>query len=168
MLDDFAQKEFELCRVFAEAGLGPTPLALQGPCEVPGGDLYCIRMEAIQQTLHNLLCAKTWRGLRHGLAPPEEAEAHRMGSALVAALQRMFDHGLVHGDLHLHNIAVPLAAFFHLFSQALFRSEGSSKSVQLIDFGRSASKAACGKACGEAFRAGHAAGLLMFTFMSYY
>lgn len=77
MLDDFAQKEFELCRVFAEAGLGPTPLALQGPCHVPGGDLYCIRMEAIQHTLHGLLCAKTWRGLRHGLAPPEEAEAHR-------------------------------------------------------------------------------------------
>jgi hypothetical protein len=56
MLDDFAQKEYELCRVFAQAQLAPAPVSLNGPCSVPGGDLYCIRMEPITQTLHGLLC----------------------------------------------------------------------------------------------------------------
>ena len=141
MLDDFAQKEYELCRVFSQAQLGPAPLSLNGPCSVPGGDLYCIRMEPISHTLHGLLCvpwiliaphsqkkphhhhhhhqhhhhhhhhhhqqqqqqqrqqqesrlplrsskvastvelpwfeAKTSRGLRHGLSPPQEMNAQR-------------------------------------------------------------------------------------------
>lgn len=142
MLDDFAQKEYELCRVFAQAQLAPAPLSLNGPCSVPGGDLYCIRMEPITQTLHGLLCAKTWRGLRHGLAPPEETNAARIGSAVVAALQSMHDKGLVHGDLHLHNIGMKDA-------------HSKQPIVQLIDFGRSASKAAVTGPCGDAFRAGH-------------
>lgn len=142
MPDDFAKKEYDLCRIFAEAGLGPSPLSLEGPCCVPGGELYCIRMEPISHTLHGLLCAKTWRGVRHGLSPPEGLKAQRMGSAVVAALQLLYDQGLVHGDLHLNNIGV--------------KDLDSKPTVQLIDFGRSASKAACeGKPCQEAFRAGH-------------
>ncbi|CAE7518299.1 unnamed protein product, partial [Symbiodinium pilosum] len=86
--------------------------------------------------------AKGCRGLRHGLAPPEAATARRIGSAMVKAFQDMFDAGLVHGDLHLHNAGL--------------KDMDSTPAVQLIDFGRSASKAACtGKPCGEAFRAGH-------------
>eukprot|EP00434_Breviolum_minutum_P006315 symbB.v1.2.005574.t1/scaffold296.1/size257539/16 len=141
MLDDFAQKEYELCRVFSQAQLGPAPLSLNGPCSVPGGDLYCIRMEPISHTLHGLLCAKTSRGLRHGLSPPQEMNAQRIGSAVVAALQSMHDKGLVHGDLHLHNIGM--------------KDSNTKPTVQLIDFGRSASKAALTGPCGEAFRAGH-------------
>ena len=57
MLDDFAKKEYDLCQIFSQAGLAPAPLSLDGPCSVPGGDLYCIRMEAISHTLHGLLSA---------------------------------------------------------------------------------------------------------------
>ncbi|CAJ1450738.1 unnamed protein product [Effrenium voratum] len=141
MLDDFAKKEYELCRAFASANLAPAPLSLSGPCSVPGGDLYCIRMERISLTLHGLLNAKTWRGLRHGLAPPEEPHARRIAGAIVASLQRMYDSGLVHGDLHLHNIGV--------------KDADTSPTVQFIDFGRSASKSFCKGPCAEAFRAGH-------------
>ncbi|CAE6956483.1 unnamed protein product [Symbiodinium natans] len=142
MLDDFAKKEYDLCRAFASARLAPSPISLDGPCCVPGGELYCIRMERITNTLHDVLCAKGCRGLRHGLAPPDAGVARRIGSAMVQAFQDMFDAGLVHGDLHLKNAGL--------------KDVESNPAVQLIDFGRSASKAACtDKPCNEAFRAGH-------------
>lgn len=142
MLDDFAKKEYDLCRAFASANLAPSPISLDGPCCVPGGELYCIRMERITNTLHGVLCAKGCRGLRHGLSPPDAAVAKGIGSAMVRAFQDLFDAGLVHGDLHLNNAGL--------------KDVESKPAIQLIDFGRSASKAACtGKPCNEAFRAGH-------------
>ena len=73
MLDDFAKKEYDLCRIFAEAGLGPSPLSLEGPCCVPGGELYCIRMEPISHTLHGLLCVTRSRSKRNS----EETSSRR-------------------------------------------------------------------------------------------
>eukprot|EP00443_Scrippsiella_acuminata_P008718 CAMPEP_0115363626 /NCGR_PEP_ID=MMETSP0270-20121206/103341_1 /TAXON_ID=71861 /ORGANISM="Scrippsiella trochoidea, Strain CCMP3099" /LENGTH=504 /DNA_ID=CAMNT_0002786281 /DNA_START=434 /DNA_END=1944 /DNA_ORIENTATION=+ len=93
MLEDFANKEYEVFCACADAGLAVRPMGLHGP-------------------------------------------------QIVQALQQMFDAGLVHGDLHLKNIAV--------------KNHDTQPLVQLIDFGRSArSIAAAQSGAVEALRAGH-------------
>lgn len=144
MLEDFAKKEYDVFCAFAKAGLTPFPLAFQGPCIVPDGELYSIRMKRIEYTLHDVLWATAPCGPRRGLAPPSAARARDIGAAIVQAMQRMWDEGLVHGDLHLRNLG--------------FKEEGSLPVVQLLDFGRSASRSLAppqSRTSTQACRAGH-------------
>ncbi|CAE6940348.1 unnamed protein product [Symbiodinium sp. KB8] len=122
---------YDLCRAFASANLAPSPISLDGPC-----------------------CAKGCRGLRHGLSPPDAAVAKGIGSAMVRAFQDLFDAGLVHGEdrrlqkwnlcTWLDSLTVTVAVMIGVLptlSMILFWTDVESKpAVQLIDFGRSASK----------------------------
>jgi tRNA A-37 threonylcarbamoyl transferase component Bud32 len=144
MLEDFAKKEYDVFCAFAKAGLTPFPLAFHGPCTVPGGELYSIRMKRIQHTLHDVLWATAPCGPRRGLSPPSASRAREIGAAMVQAMQRMWDEGLVHGDLHLKNVGLKEAQPVPI--------------VQLIDFGRSAARSLAppqSRASTQACRAGH-------------
>jgi len=142
MLEDFAKQEYDNFCLFANVGLAPRPIALIGPQEVPGGSLFSIRMEAITHTLHDVLQERGPSGQRRGLHPPSEQAAQRIGDAIVSALQRMWDHGLVHGDLHLENVAI--------------KDPTAQPLAQVIDFGRSAqNRAPLGSGAAGALRAGH-------------
>lgn len=142
MLEDFAEREYEVFCAFANAGLAARPIGLHGPQAVPGGSLYSIHMEAITHTLQGVLHGRLPQGPRRGLNPPNAAKAHRIGEAIVRAFQGMWDNGLVHGDLHMENIAL--------------RDPESSPLVQLLDFGRSGRNVkAAQSAEAEALRAGH-------------
>jgi tRNA A-37 threonylcarbamoyl transferase component Bud32 len=124
MLEDFAEKEYDIICSFADAGLAVRPIGLHGPQVVPAGVLYSLHMEAIEDTLLNLLQRTKPAGLRRGLFALSRPIAEKIGTALTKAFQQMWQHGLVHGDLHLGNIAV--------------KNHETQPLVQLIDFGRSA------------------------------
>ncbi|CAE8618371.1 unnamed protein product [Polarella glacialis] len=141
MLEDFAKKEYDLFCSFANAGLSPRPISFAGPSVVPGGNLFSITMEAVAHTLHDVLWRKGPKGPRQGLCPPSDITARKLGSMLVETLRRMWDGGLVHGDLHLKNVGL---------------KDEAQPSILLLDFGRSSSSAGWEEArCREAFRAGH-------------
>eukprot|EP00746_Dinoflagellata_sp_MGD_P008419 gnl/MRDRNA2_/MRDRNA2_116844_c0_seq1.p1 gnl/MRDRNA2_/MRDRNA2_116844_c0~~gnl/MRDRNA2_/MRDRNA2_116844_c0_seq1.p1 ORF type:complete len:733 (+),score=145.44 gnl/MRDRNA2_/MRDRNA2_116844_c0_seq1:125-2200(+) len=142
MLEDFAEQEYEVFCAFANAGLAARPIGFEGPKVVPGGSLYSIHMERIQHTLEGVLHERERRGPRHGLNPLTECSASRIGEAMVRALQGMWDNGLVHGDLHLGNVAV--------------KDPQLQPFVQLLDFGRAARNIrAAQSASTDALRAGH-------------
>jgi len=143
MIEDFAKKEYDIFCAFADAGIAPRPIDICGPCVMPAGPLFSIRMEAVTHTLQGVLNARAPRGPRHGLTPLDEDCAQRIGSAVVVALQRMLDRGLVHGDFHLENIGLK-----NPYAQPL---------AQVIDFGRSASTAGFNdeRQTRESFYAGH-------------
>jgi tRNA A-37 threonylcarbamoyl transferase component Bud32 len=142
MLEDFAKREYEVFTDFANAGIAPRPLSFSGPLVTPGGGLHCIRMEAIQTTVHSVLWNKVPRGPRQGLAPPTDKVANRIGTKLAATLDCMWNKGLVHGDLHLFNIGL-----------TDLEAQGP---VTVIDFGRSSSSPGMNDpATADAFRAGH-------------
>jgi hypothetical protein len=141
MLEDFAEKEYEIFCAFADAGLAARPIGIHGPRQTPGGLVFSIRMEPITHTLHSVLRARVLRGARFGLNPPCVATAHRIGEAVVRALQGMWDSGLVHGDLHLENIAV---------------QDPEQPLVRLLDFGRAArNRKATQGSSTDTLRAGH-------------
>mmetsp|Transcript_89474 Transcript_89474/g.164018 ORF Transcript_89474/g.164018 Transcript_89474/m.164018 type:complete len:427 (+) Transcript_89474:111-1391(+) len=125
MFDDEAPDEFWNQRQFADAGLAPRPLALCGPQMVCCGHLYNIRMEAIDCTLCDLLWAEA-PSARPGRSLPDDAFARKLGQGLVAIFQRMWERGLVHGDLHTENVGLKEIA-------------GAEPNILLIDFSRSAS-----------------------------
>lgn len=141
MLDEFAPKEYDIFKTFANVGLAPKPLELQGPCVVPGGELHCIRMEQIPHSLYGVLSAKQQKGPRHGFSPPSKEVAERMGLKLVDILSTMWDNGLVHGDLHLENIGL--------------QEREAEQPLLLLDFGRSATSAGLSEVYRYAFLAGH-------------
>eukprot|EP00929_Paragymnodinium_shiwhaense_P099032 TRINITY_DN6059_c0_g1_i1.p1 TRINITY_DN6059_c0_g1~~TRINITY_DN6059_c0_g1_i1.p1 ORF type:complete len:728 (-),score=162.76 TRINITY_DN6059_c0_g1_i1:477-2660(-) len=141
MLEDFANQEFRVFNAFAKRGLAPSPKQLIGPHAVPAGNLYCIRMEKVSNTLSGLLLKKVPRGARHGLNPPSEQTAQKIGVAIAAGLKGMGKWGLVHGDLHLENIGL--------------KDMDTQPSVQLIDFGRAATCAGLEVDPGESLVAGH-------------
>lgn len=141
MLEDFAQQEFRVFNAFAKRGLAPKPIQLIGPHPVPGGPLYCIKMEKVPATLAGVLLKRLPNGSRHGLNPPSEQTAQKIGSAVAAGLKSMGKWGLVHGDLHLENIGL--------------KDPDGQTSVQLIDFGRAATCAGLEVDPGESLVAGH-------------
>jgi len=142
MVEDFAEKEYEVFCAFANAGLAARPIGLHGPQVFPGGSLFSIHMEAITHTLASVLHEHVPCGPRHRLNPPSEANARRIADAIVKALQQMWDNGLVHGDLHLENLAL--------------RDPHLQPLVQLLDFGRAARNIkAPQSASAQALRAGH-------------
>eukprot|EP00747_Dinoflagellata_sp_TGD_P179308 gnl/TRDRNA2_/TRDRNA2_29921_c0_seq1.p1 gnl/TRDRNA2_/TRDRNA2_29921_c0~~gnl/TRDRNA2_/TRDRNA2_29921_c0_seq1.p1 ORF type:complete len:743 (+),score=137.28 gnl/TRDRNA2_/TRDRNA2_29921_c0_seq1:57-2231(+) len=142
MLDDFAEQEYQIFCAFADVGLAARPIGLHGPKQVPGGALYSVHMEKISHTLYGVLHKYVPRGPRHGLNPPSEDNARRIGEAIVRALQKAWDNGLVHGDLHLENIAL--------------QDPDVHPVAQFLDFGRSArSTTASQSASADALRAGH-------------
>jgi len=142
MLDDDAAHEYALLRAFADAGLAPKPISLDGPRATATGNLYNIRMEAVDQTLNKLLRAEAPPSA-HPVAAGGDALARNVGETVAAALSKMRESGLVHGDLHLENIGL--------------KGDGLAPSVLLIDFSRGATTAdrPAGKS-SEAFCAGHA------------
>jgi len=142
LLDEFAPKEYDIFQAFAKVGLAPKPFELGGPTLVPGGELHCIRMEKIPYSLSGVLSRKIQKGPRHGFQPPSEQVAQRMGERIAKVLQTMWDHGLVHGDLHLENVGL--------------QDLDAEQPFQLLDFGRSASTAGWQEVrCKYAFLAGH-------------
>jgi tRNA A-37 threonylcarbamoyl transferase component Bud32 len=142
MLEDFAKKEYDVFLAFSNAGIAPRPLGMSGPLVVPGGQLFNIRMERVKLTLHKVLWKREPRGVRQGFTPPSEKITTRIASKMVATLQCMWDNGLVHGDLHLHNIAL--------------QDEDVQEPLLLLDFGRSSNNAGKNDPIrAEAFRAGH-------------
>jgi len=99
-------------------------------------------MEPITHTLASVLNDTCLKGARFGLSPAPEAATRRIAEAIVKGLQRMWDNGLVHGDLHLSNLALKDAHVQPL--------------VQFLDFGRSARNVrASQSATAESMRAGH-------------
>jgi tRNA A-37 threonylcarbamoyl transferase component Bud32 len=142
MLEDFAESEYKIFCDFADAGLAAKPISLFGPVAVPGGSIWSIHMEPITHTLASVLDDTCLKGPRYGLNPAPEAVTRRIAEAIVKGLQRMWDNGLVHGDLHLSNLALKDAHVQPL--------------VQFLDFGRSARNVrASQSATAESMRAGH-------------
>jgi len=126
MLDDNGPHEYEIQHEFAEAGLAPRPISLQGPYEVPNpeyGGLYVMRMEVIDKTLQGILANQAPCGPYSGLDAPDKITAESLGKKLVAVLTQLRDRALVHGDLHMDNIGV--------------RGSGVDAAVMVIDFSRS-------------------------------
>mmetsp|Transcript_100258 Transcript_100258/g.158023 ORF Transcript_100258/g.158023 Transcript_100258/m.158023 type:complete len:781 (+) Transcript_100258:57-2399(+) len=142
MLEDFAKKEYDVFVTFFNAGIAPRPLAFSGPVTVPGGELFSIRMQRVHFTLHQVLSRREPKGVRHGFSPPSEKITARIAAKLVAILQCMWDKGLVHGDLHLHNVAL--------------QDADVQTPLLLLDFGRSSSNIGKDDPLRvEALRAGH-------------
>jgi len=142
IIEDNAPEEYKVFCAFADAGIAPRPIALDGPRVVPSGNLYCIRMEAVTHTLQGVMADTALRGPRRGLSPPNDEVARRLGTAVVTALSQMWDRGLVHGDLHLENIGLT--------------DPDAQPTVQIINFGRSCSSAGLQEGQSrDAFRAGH-------------
>jgi len=142
MLEDFAEGEYKIFCDFADAGLAAKPISLFGPVAVPGGSIWSIHMEPITHTLASVLDDTCLKGARFGLSPAPEAATRRIAEAIVKGLQRMWDNGLVHGDLHLSNLALKDAHVQPL--------------VQFLDFGRSARNVGASQsATAESMRAGH-------------
>lgn len=128
VLDDNARAEYDTFCAFATASLAPQPISCCGPRVVPGGTLYSIRMEAVSHTLQGVLSQRALRGARYGLSPPSEHISQKIGDALEVAFQRMRNSGLVHGDLHMGNVAL--------------KDHDTNPSINFIDFGSSASSSA--------------------------
>jgi serine/threonine protein kinase len=142
MLEDFAEGEYKIFCDFADAGLAVKPISLFGPVAVPGGSIWSIHMEPITHTLASVLNDTCLKGARFGLSPAPQAATRRIAEAIVKGLQRMWENGLVHGDLHLSNLALKDAHVQPL--------------VQFLDFGRSARNVrASQSATAESMRAGH-------------
>lgn len=143
VLDDNARAEYDAFCAFASASLAPQPFSCCGPRVVPGGTLYSIRMETVSHTLEGVLSRRALRGARYGLSPPGQYTSQRIGGALEAAFQRMRASGLVHGDLHMGNVAL--------------KDHETNPSIIFLDFGSSASSSAWKTpGCGDTYlRAGH-------------
>jgi len=121
MFDDDAPHEYNLLSAFANAGLAPQPVDLWGPVATSSGNLYNIRMEAVDDTLDKVLWAEAPGSDRASLS---EAVARQVGSSLATTLSQMRHHGLVHADLHMGNVGL--------------RRHGEEFTVLLLDFSRSA------------------------------
>eukprot|EP00927_Polykrikos_kofoidii_P002271 TRINITY_DN10876_c0_g2_i1.p1 TRINITY_DN10876_c0_g2~~TRINITY_DN10876_c0_g2_i1.p1 ORF type:complete len:459 (+),score=55.98 TRINITY_DN10876_c0_g2_i1:79-1377(+) len=147
-LDEDAPDEYRHLATFNAVGLAPRPVALLGPRLKFGGSLYNLRMEAVENTLREVLrvdpCATGFGGSTPSRSPLEvENDAQELGVALVGILRRMARAGLVHGDLHLGNVGL--------------KGRGCQRQLLLLDFGRSANAMERGglEACADALRAGH-------------
>lgn len=146
MLDDNGPHEYEIQHNFAEAGLAPRPISLEGPYDVPNPEydgVYVMRMEVIDKTLEDILSNRGPCGPYSGLDAPDKDKAESLTRKLVSVLAQLRDRSLVHGDLHMGNIGV--------------KGSGADSSVMVIDFSRSCTPPAPDKALHKtALDDGHA------------